>query len=211
MPYGFGRSRRPIFLINTTAMHTQNLRPIFAPACLLLRRCGVVARSIESNANRKCSAGTRRGGGRRSQRSIRGDADLLEPERSLTLLAVGRVCEFRSAWASMPRREFCRGGDLCARTWTCRAVGVPKSKASRPQSTTSLLDDSMLRWQRRTPYAQPRDWVFPSFRLKGKQPRVANTLVEIISGWRQRRRAFFSSHQNEEGELVEDDRVDSAS
>ena len=28
-----------------------------------------------------------------------------------------------------------------------------------------------------TPYQQPSDWVFPSFKLKGKQPRVANMLV----------------------------------
>ncbi len=30
---------------------------------------------------------------------------------------------------------------------------------------------------RQTPYSRPSDWVFPSFKLKGKQPRVANMLV----------------------------------
>jgi hypothetical protein len=40
----------------------------------------------------------------------------------------------------------------------------------------------MLCWNRRTPYPQPSDWVFPSIRLKGKQPRVANMLVEDYLG-----------------------------
>jgi integrase len=30
---------------------------------------------------------------------------------------------------------------------------------------------------RQTPYSRPIDWVFPSIKLKGKQPRVANMLV----------------------------------
>jgi len=56
---------------------------------------------------------------------------------------------------------------------------VPKSKASKgPVSLHPLLADFMLLWKQKTPYSQPGDWVFPSFRLEGKQPRVANMLVE---------------------------------
>jgi hypothetical protein len=33
-------------------------------------------------------------------------------------------------------------------------------------------------WQQQTPYGQPTDRMFASTRLKGKQPRVANMLVE---------------------------------
>jgi integrase len=33
-------------------------------------------------------------------------------------------------------------------------------------------------WQKATPYSGESDWVFPSFKLKGKKPRVANMLVE---------------------------------
>jgi integrase len=36
----------------------------------------------------------------------------------------------------------------------------------------------MSAWHRATPYSGELDWVFPSFTLKGKQPRVANMLVE---------------------------------
>ena len=36
----------------------------------------------------------------------------------------------------------------------------------------------MQAWKNATPYSQPTDWVFPSFRCKGSQPRTANMLVE---------------------------------
>jgi integrase len=32
-------------------------------------------------------------------------------------------------------------------------------------------------WREESPYAQDTDWSFPSMRLKGKKPRVANMLV----------------------------------
>lgn len=36
----------------------------------------------------------------------------------------------------------------------------------------------MKRWRLESPFSQPGNWVFPSFRLKGKKPRCANMLVE---------------------------------
>ena len=41
-----------------------------------------------------------------------------------------------------------------------------------------MLAQFMLAWKKATPYSEPSDWVFASFRCKGKQPRVANMLVE---------------------------------
>lgn len=41
-----------------------------------------------------------------------------------------------------------------------------------------LLAGFIRQWQEQTPYGKPTDWVFASARLKGKQPRVANMLVE---------------------------------
>ena len=65
------------------------------------------------------------------------------------------------------------------RTWTCGQVGWPKSKASKgPVPLHPLLAEFTFRWKRKTPYSQPGDGVFPSFKLKGQQPRVANMLVE---------------------------------
>jgi integrase len=36
----------------------------------------------------------------------------------------------------------------------------------------------MSAWKEATPYSAETDWVFPSFSLKGKKPRVGNMLVE---------------------------------
>ena len=64
-------------------------------------------------------------------------------------------------------------------TWTCGQVGLPKSKASKgPVPLHPLLAEFMLLWKQKTMYSQPGDWVFPSTRLNGNQPRFANMLVE---------------------------------
>jgi len=133
--------------------------------------------------------------------------NLPDPERTLTLLAAGtglRISECLGLqWQDV---RFAEAVIHLHRTWTCRAVGVPKSKASKaPVPLHPLLAEFMLRWQRQTPYDQPSDWVFPSFKLKGKQPRVANMLVEDHLRMAAAKAGVLSSHQNEEGELVEDD------
>jgi integrase len=65
------------------------------------------------------------------------------------------------------------------RTWTWGKVGQPKSKVSQaPVPMHLLLAEFMRAWQIRTPYPQPEDWVFPSFRLDGRKPRAANMQVE---------------------------------
>lgn len=57
-------------------------------------------------------------------------------------------------------------------------VGVPKSRASQaPVPMHPLLARFVQRWKHETPYANDGDWVFPSFKLKGRQPRAANSLV----------------------------------
>jgi integrase len=40
-----------------------------------------------------------------------------------------------------------------------------------------MLATFVERWLHQTPFAGPGDWIFPSLKLKGKQPRVANMLV----------------------------------
>ena len=64
-------------------------------------------------------------------------------------------------------------------TWICGRVGVPKSKASHaPVPLHSLLAQFMQAWKNATSFSQAGDWVFASFKCKGKQPRAANMLVE---------------------------------
>jgi integrase len=63
----------------------------------------------------------------------------------------------------------------------------------------------MLCWKQKTPYHQDGDWVFPSFRLKGRQPRVANMLVEDYLRPAAVKAGILSSHRDDEGKLVDDD------
>jgi integrase len=105
---------------------------------------------------------------------------LPEPESTLTLLAAStglRISECLGLqWADV---DFAAQVIHVRRTWTGGKVGAPKSKASKAAVPLHpLLASHMQAWRRETPYAAAADWVFPSFSLKGKQPRVANMLVE---------------------------------
>ena len=133
--------------------------------------------------------------------------NLQEPERTLTLLASGtglRISECLGLqWQDV---SFVDAMIHVRRTWTCGRVGLPKSKASRgPVPLHPLLADFMLRWKQKTPYSQTGDWVFPSFRLEGKQPRVANMLVEDHLRPAAVKAGILSSHRDPMGKLVDDD------
>ena len=98
-----------------------------------------------------------------------------EPERTLTLLAAGtglRISECLGLqWQDV---SFADAMIHVRRTWTCGQVGLPKSKASKgPVPLHPLLAEYMLLWKQKTMYSQPSDWVFPSFRLKGKHQTTA--------------------------------------
>jgi integrase len=105
---------------------------------------------------------------------------LEEPERTLTLLAAAtglRISECLGLqWQDV---SFESSQIHVRRTWTCGSLGVPKSKASQaPVPLHPLLAESMQEWKNTTAYSKPTDWVFPSTRCKGRQPRTANMLVE---------------------------------
>jgi integrase len=133
--------------------------------------------------------------------------NLQEPERTLTLLASGtglRISECLGLqWQDV---SFADAMIHVRRTWTCGQVGLPKSKASKgPVPLHPLLAEFMLRWKHKTLYSQPGDWVFPSFRLQGKQPRVANMLVEDHLRPAAVKAGVLSSHRDVRGLLVDDD------
>ncbi|HEV2395678.1 MAG TPA: tyrosine-type recombinase/integrase [Candidatus Sulfotelmatobacter sp.] len=105
---------------------------------------------------------------------------LEEPERTLTLLASAtglRISECLGLqWQDV---SFEYSQIHVRRTWTCGKVGLPKSRASKaPVPLHPLLAEFMQAWKNASAYAQSNDWVFASLRCKGKQPRVANMLVE---------------------------------
>jgi integrase len=133
--------------------------------------------------------------------------NLPEPERTLTLLAAAtglRISECLGLqWQDV---SFAEAVIYVRPTWTCGEVGLPKSKASKaPVPMHRVLAEFMLRWQRRTPYAQSSDWVFPSIKLKGRQPRVANMLVQNHLLQAAAKAGILLSHQNEKGEWIEND------
>ena len=64
------------------------------------------------------------------------------------------------------------------RAYVDRRFGPPKSRASKaPVPMHPLLAAHLLAWRRETLYPGDGDLVFPSLRLKGKRPPVANMLV----------------------------------
>jgi integrase len=65
------------------------------------------------------------------------------------------------------------------RTWLKGQVRKPKSRASaKPVPMTPLLAQFIREWQRETPYGTPTDWVFPSFKLRGKKPRTGSVMAQ---------------------------------
>jgi hypothetical protein len=65
-----------------------------------------------------------------------------------------------------------------APAWQLGAIPycAPGSQAVVPLHP--VLAGHMTSWHNATPYARPGDWVFPSFKLLGRKPRVADMLVE---------------------------------
>jgi integrase len=76
---------------------------------------------------------------------------------------------------------------------------------SKRQVVLVATSKFMLRWREKTAYSEPGDWVFASIRLKGKQPRVANMLVEDYLRPAAAKAGILSWHRDDRGRLVEDD------
>jgi len=105
---------------------------------------------------------------------------LPQPERLLLLLAACtgvRVSEgLGLQWGDV---DYVRGCINIRRAWTGGKIGPTKTKASRSSVPMhNLLAAHLQAWQTETPYAGPSDWIFASFKMKGKQPRMGNMLVE---------------------------------
>ena len=174
------------------------------------QRYGLIPRTYESNPMRFVRCRTTSGYEAMILTPEQAYAVLLnlqEPERTLTLLASGtglRISECLGLqWHDV---NFAAAMIHVRRTWRCGQVGLPKSKASKgPVPLHPLLAEFMLLWKQKTPYSQSYDWVFPSSRLEGKQPRVANMLVEDHLRPAAVKAGVLSSHKNLQGQLVDDD------
>jgi integrase len=59
-----------------------------------------------------------------------------------------------------------------------KVVECMKTEQSEAPATMSpTLAEVLKCWHQETPYAQPNHWIFPSFKLKGRQPRTASILA----------------------------------
>jgi integrase len=65
------------------------------------------------------------------------------------------------------------------RDWVDGELGRPKSRASKaPVEMHETLAALLRGWQEETPYSKDSDFLFPSFKLHGKQPRLGSMIVE---------------------------------
>jgi len=174
------------------------------------QRYGLISRNQESNPMRFVRCKTTSGYEAMILTPEQAYAVLLnlqEPERTLTILAAGTGLRI-SECLGLQWQDVSFGDAMIhvRRTWTCGEVGRPKSKASKaPVPLHPLLADFMRLWKQKTKYSQPLDWVFPSSRLEGRQPRVANMLVEDHLRPAALKAGVLSSHRDARGRLVDDD------
>ena len=65
------------------------------------------------------------------------------------------------------------------RDWVDGELGPPKSRASKaPVEMHETLAALLQAWRQQTPYSKDSDFLFPSFKLHGKQPRFGSMIVE---------------------------------
>jgi len=107
-------------------------------------------------------------------------ARLPEPQSTLMLLCAATGLRISEAlglqWGDV---DFSGRVIQVRRTWTGGKVGRPKSPASQAAVPCGpVLASYLMGWHAKTPYAAATDWVFASFRMKGKQPLTGNMLTE---------------------------------
>jgi integrase len=104
---------------------------------------------------------------------------LKQPESTLVLLVAVTGLRISEAlalkWSDIdPKAELIH----VKRSWTMDRIGKPKSKASRAAvPCVDVLAKHLEEWRRESPYSGDDDWVFASFRNKGKTPRSGSILV----------------------------------
>jgi integrase len=108
-------------------------------------------------------------------------SELQQPEYELALLVV--ACQLRISEAlGLKWKDILWDRGLIAIRRTFVHLNVQegaKTKLSRSKvEAPKLLLDALAAWRRETMYADDSDYVFPSEKLKGKQPRSGSMLVE---------------------------------
>lgn len=106
--------------------------------------------------------------------------ELPELERTLVLLTAATGLRISEAlglrWDDV---DFAHYQIHVRRSWAGGEFGKPKTRGSRAVVPMhGILATFMQSWKRSTPYSKENDWVFPSFKLNGKQPRAQGMIVK---------------------------------
>jgi integrase len=130
---------------------------------------------------------------------VRQKTTIPEPRRTLVLTDAAtalRVSEILGLmWMDL---DFADQVIQVKRAYVWAQFKVPKSKASKaPVPMHPVLAGFLIAWRERTPYAKDDDYVFPSFRLKGKKPLSASIMV----------RKYLRPAANKAGVIEVDERV----
>jgi len=65
------------------------------------------------------------------------------------------------------------------RDWVDGELGRPKSRASKaPVEMHETLATLLQKWRQESPYSKDSDFLFPSFKLHGRQPRLGSMIVQ---------------------------------
>ena len=105
---------------------------------------------------------------------------LPESERVLTLLIAATGMRISEAlglqWQDV---DYANQRINLRRVWVdSEVVERMKTEQSEAPATMSPTLAQVVRcWHQQTPYAKPSDWIFASFKLKGRQPRTASILA----------------------------------
>ncbi len=57
------------------------------------------------------------------------------------------------------------------------AERMKSAQSEAPATMSPTLAEVLKGWHQQTPYAKANDWIFASFKLKGRQPRTASILA----------------------------------
>ncbi len=106
--------------------------------------------------------------------------ELKDPHRTLVFLVAVTGLRISEAlglkWGDL---DYERQMIHLRRVWVGNDL-IPHMKtdgSSAPVPLGELLADELRYWQRETLYAKPDDWIFPSFKLKGKSPMSASMMT----------------------------------
>ncbi|MFL6437989.1 MAG: tyrosine-type recombinase/integrase [Terriglobales bacterium] len=106
--------------------------------------------------------------------------ELPELEKTLVLLTAAtglRISEgLGLKWEDL---DFAHHKIHVRRSWAGGELGRPKTRGSRSVVPMhELLAKFVESWKKQTPYAKHSDWVFPSFKLDSRQPRLQGMIVK---------------------------------